>query len=103
MSKAKYELCLYIRGETPQSQHNIAQLQAICEAQLHGEYTLTVVDLKDNMQLAEDHQIFALPTLERRRPKPLRRVVGDLSNVQNVLFSLDIANVSASQYTGGIA
>jgi circadian clock protein KaiB len=80
----------YVAGETPTSLAAIRNLRQICANNLGGRFKITVVDLRKNPTLARDHQIVALPTLVRRSPPPLRRMVGDLSDVERVLVSLDI-------------
>lgn len=86
----KYLLRLYIMGSTPLSLAAIENAKKICEEELKGKYRLEVVDLKKNIQLAEDEKIFATPTLEKKLPVPLRRIIGDLSNKEKVLLGLDI-------------
>ena len=86
----KYVLRLYIMGETGRSQKPITRLDEICSEHLEGRYELEVINLEDNMQLAEDEKIFATPLLEKRLPPPIRRVIGDLSNKEHVLFGIDL-------------
>jgi circadian clock protein KaiB len=86
----KYELCLYVAGETPRSAAALANLKQICEEHLDTSYRITVIDLLKNPKLARDHQILALPTLVRRIPKPFRKIIGDLSDMERVLVGLDI-------------
>lgn len=85
-----YNLRLYVAGQTPKSLSAIANLKDICEEHLAGRYTIEVVDLLVNPQLAEGDQILALPTLVRRLPPPIKRVIGTLSNTERVLVGLDI-------------
>ncbi|HET7675340.1 MAG TPA: circadian clock KaiB family protein [Gammaproteobacteria bacterium] len=86
----KYELRLYVAGQTAKSIAALANLKRLCEEHLAGRYTIEVIDLTRNPQLAAGDQIFALPTLVRRLPQPLKRVIGDLSNTERVLVGLDI-------------
>ncbi|WP_158753096.1 circadian clock KaiB family protein [Dyella sp. S184] len=86
----EYNLRLYVAGQTPKSLAAIANLKKLCENNLAGRYTIDVVDLLVTPQLAAGDQIVALPTLVRRLPPPLKRVIGDLSNTERVLVGLDI-------------
>jgi len=83
-------LRLYVAGQTPKSVLAIANIKRICEESLHGEYQLDVIDLYQQPQLAEREQIIAIPTLIRKLPSSLRRIIGDLSNTERVLAGLDI-------------
>jgi circadian clock protein KaiB len=85
-----YRLRLYVAGQTPRSLTAIANLRRIAEEHLAGRYTIEVVDLVRDPQLAAGDQILALPTLVRRVPAPLKRIIGDLSNTERVLVGLDI-------------
>jgi circadian clock protein KaiB len=85
-----YILKLYVAGLSPKSVTAIANLNKICEENLQGRYQLEVIDLYQQPQLAEGEQIIAIPTLIRKLPPPLRRVIGDLSNTASVLLGLDI-------------
>lgn len=85
-----YNLRLYVAGQTPKSLAAIANLKKICEEHLAGRYTIDVVDLLITPQLAEGDQIVAVPTLVRRLPPPLKRVIGNLSDTERVLVGLDI-------------
>ena len=87
---AAWELRLYVAGQTPKSLLAFANLKRICEEHLAGRYTIEVVDLLSNPQLAEGDQILAIPTLVRRLPPPVRKIIGDLSNTERVLVGLDI-------------
>ncbi|MFC5435099.1 circadian clock KaiB family protein [Rhodanobacter umsongensis] len=91
-----YNLRLYVAGQTPKSLAAIANLKKLCENNLAGRYTIEVVDLFVSPQLAAGDQIVALPTLVRRLPPPLKRVIGDLSNTERVLVGLDIRFRTAS-------
>jgi circadian clock protein KaiB len=85
-----YNLRLYVAGQTPKSIAAIANLNKICEQHLPGRYTIEVIDLMKNPALAQRHQIVAIPTLIRQLPEPLKRIIGDLSNLEKVLVGLDI-------------
>lgn len=85
-----YNLRLYVAGQTPKSMVAIANLKKICEQHLPGRYEIEVVDLIKDPALARRHQIVAIPTLIRQLPEPLKRIIGDLSNVEKVLVGLDI-------------
>ena len=86
----KYVLCLYVAGETPKSLSALDNLERICRDHLDGSYSIKVIDLLKNPKLARDHQILALPTLVRRLPPPIRKIIGDLSNTERVLVGLDV-------------
>jgi circadian clock protein KaiB len=86
----EFNLRLYVAGQTPKSLAAIANLKALCADHLDGRYALEVIDLLVTPQLAAGDQIVALPTLVRRLPPPLKRVIGDLSNTERVLVGLDI-------------
>ena len=86
----KYVLRLYIAGTTLASSRSVETLRAICEENLKGRYELMVVDVFQQPKLAKDEQIIAVPTLIKKLPAPLRRVVGDLSNEHRVLVGLDL-------------
>jgi circadian clock protein KaiB len=85
-----YILRLYVAGKTPKSVAALANLKKICEEHLAGRYKLQVVDLLENPQLARGDQILAIPTLVRKLPLPVRRIIGDLSNTERVLVGLDL-------------
>ncbi len=86
----KWELRLYIAGQTPKSILAFKNLTRYCKEHLEGRYTIEIVDLIKNPQLAEGDQIFAIPTLVRKVPEPIRKIIGDLSNEERVLVGLDI-------------
>lgn len=86
----RYILILYVAGQSPKSVNAIANIKKICEEHLQGRYQLDVVDLYQQPQLAQGEQIIALPTLLRKLPSPLRRIIGDLSNTGRVLVGLDL-------------
>ncbi|WP_267358625.1 MULTISPECIES: circadian clock KaiB family protein [unclassified Methylobacterium] len=85
-----YHMRLYVAGHTAKSMAALANLKRICEEHLPGRYDIEVVDLMKNPQLAAGDQILAIPTLVRRIPEPLKRIIGDLSNTEKVLVGLDI-------------
>jgi circadian clock protein KaiB len=87
---AKWELRLYIAGNTPKSATALKNLRKYCEEHLKGIYDIEVVDLLLNPQLAEGDQILAIPTLVKKVPEPVRKIIGDLSNEEKVLVGLDI-------------
>ena len=86
----KWELKLYVAGQTAKSLQAFANLKRICEHHLAGEYRIEVIDLLKNPQLAKGDQILALPTLVRKLPEPVRKIIGDLSNTERVLVGLDL-------------
>lgn len=86
----QWHLRLYVAGQTPKSITAFANLKKICEEHLHGQYSIEVVDLLENPQLAQGDQILAVPTLVRKLPEPIRKIIGDLSNTERVLVGLDI-------------
>lgn len=85
-----FELRLYIAGQTARSLAALANLKVICEEYLEGRYSLEVIDLLEHPQLAKDDQILALPTLVRKLPRPIRKLVGDLSHTEHALVGLDL-------------
>jgi circadian clock protein KaiB len=101
----RYDLRLYVAGQTPKARAAIDNLKKICEEHLAGRYTIEVIDLLVNPQLAAGDQIVALPTVVRRLPAPLKRIIGNLSDVERVLVGLDIRPVkdaaSGAQDGGG--
>ena len=86
----KYELRLYIAGNTAKSLTALSNLKKYCEEHLKGQYKIEVIDLLKNPQLAAGDQILAIPTLVRKVPVPIRKIIGDLSNEEKVLVGLDI-------------
>jgi circadian clock protein KaiB len=90
----KWELRLYIAGQTPKSLLALKNITCYCEEYLDGKYTIEVVDLLKNPRLAEGDQIFAIPTLVRKLPEPIRKIIGDLSNREKVLVGLIIRSVA---------
>ena len=85
-----WELRLYVAGQSPKSLAAFANLKRICEEHLKGRYRIEVVDLVKNPQLAAGDQIVAIPTLVRKLPEPLRKIVGDLSNTERTLVGLQL-------------
>jgi circadian clock protein KaiB len=89
-AEKEWELRLYVAGQTPKSLAAFANLKKICEEHLAGEYHIEVIDLLKNPKLASGDQILAIPTLVRKLPQPIRKIIGDLSNTERVLVGLDI-------------
>jgi circadian clock protein KaiB len=85
-----YCLRLYVAGNTPKSIMALKNLKQICDDYLEGRYAIEVIDLLENPQLAQGDQILALPTLVRRLPEPIKKIIGDLSNRERVLVGLDL-------------
>lgn len=90
MEKKDFTLKLYITGKTPRSLRAIANLEAICRDELQGKYALQVIDVLESPQLAEDDMILATPTLIKKLPPPIQRIIGDLSDKEKVLLGLDL-------------
>ena len=90
MADEKFDLRLYVAGQTPKAARAFANLRKICEEHLAGRYTIEVVDLLEDPQLGKGDQILALPTLVRRLPHPIKKIIGDLSNTERVLVGLDL-------------
>jgi circadian clock protein KaiB len=88
--KKKYELRLYVAGNTSKSATALKNLKLYCEQHLKDQYTIEVIDLLKNPQLAEGDQILAVPTLVKKVPEPVRKIIGDLSNEAKVLVGLDV-------------
>ena len=85
-----WNLRLYVAGQTDKSLRAVRNLNRICAEHLEGRFTIEVIDLLERPQLAEGDQILAIPTLVRRLPEPIKRIIGDLSNEEHVLVGLDI-------------
>ncbi|MCJ8165533.1 circadian clock KaiB family protein [Pontibacter sp. E15-1] len=85
-----FELRLYVAGQTQKSMAAIANLKKYCEEHLNGKYKIEVIDLLKHPELAESDQIVAIPTLVKKVPLPVRKIIGDLSNKEKVLVGLDI-------------
>ncbi|MCB2376975.1 circadian clock protein KaiB [Hymenobacter sp. BT635] len=94
MDEEYWELRLYVAGQTPKSVLALTNLKKYCEQHLKGRYALEVVDLLKDPQLAEGDQILAIPTLVRKVPEPIRKIIGDLSNEERVLVGLDIRPIA---------
>ena len=92
-----WELRLYVAGNTPKSVTALNNLKKYCETHLKGIYRIEVIDLLKKPQLAEGDQIFAIPTLVRKVPEPIRKIIGDLSNEEKVLVGLNIRSVKQVQ------
>jgi circadian clock protein KaiB len=86
----KWILRLYVAGQSPKCMLAFANLKRICETQLKGKFVIEVIDLLVSPQLSRDDQILAIPTLVRKLPVPVRKIIGDLSNTERVLIGLDI-------------
>jgi len=86
----RWQLRLYVAGQTPKSIAAFANLKKICQEHLEGKFTIEVIDLMVNPQLARGDQILALPTLVRKLPEPMKKIIGDLSDTERVLVGLDV-------------
>ena len=89
-SQETFELRLYVAGQTPKALRAFANLRKICDEHLAGRYSIEVIDLLEDPQLGRGDQILALPTLVRRLPAPIKKIIGDLSNTERVLVGLDL-------------
>jgi circadian clock protein KaiB len=87
-----YDLRLYVAGQTPKSLAAFANLKALCDVHLAGKYRIEVVDLIKKPQLARDDQIIAIPTLVRRLPQPIRKIIGDLCDRRQTLIGLELSD-----------
>jgi circadian clock protein KaiB len=85
-----WQLRLYVAGQTPKSLTAFSNLKQICESHLSGRYSIEVIDLVEQPQLSKGDQILAIPTLVRKLPQPVRKIIGDLSDTQRVLVGLDL-------------
>jgi circadian clock protein KaiB len=85
-----WQLRLYVAGQTPKSLAAFSNLRKFCEEHLAGQYQIEVIDLLENPKLARGDQILAVPTLVRKLPPPVKKIIGDLSNTENVLVGLDM-------------
>ena len=90
---AEYELRLYIAGQNARSLKALSNLKALCETHLNGRYTIEVIDLLEQPALAKGDQILAVPTLVRKLPAPLKKIIGDLSNTDRVLVGLNLVEL----------
>ena len=86
----RWILRLYIAGQTPKSLTALSNLRRICEDHLAGRYSIEIIDLQENPGLARKDQIMAIPTLVRKLPPPIKKIIGDLSNTERVLIGLDV-------------
>jgi circadian clock protein KaiB len=86
----RWILFLYVAGMTLAARRALSNIKKICEEHLEGQYTLQIIDLIEHPALAEGHQVFAVPTLVRQLPEPLRKIIGDLADSEKVLVGLDI-------------
>jgi circadian clock protein KaiB len=93
-AKAEWQLRLYVAGATAKSVAALANLRKLCEEHLAGRYEIEVIDLLENPKLAAGDQILAVPTLVRKFPEPIRKIIGDLSNEDRVLVGLDLKAVA---------
>jgi len=91
-----YDLRLYVAGQTPKSLAAFANLKELCELHLAGKYRIEVIDLVKKPQLARDDQVIAIPTLVRRRPQPIRKIIGDLCDTRRTLIGLDLSEKAGS-------
>lgn len=95
-ASVQWLLKLYVAGLTPKSLLAFANLKKLCEEHVKETYSIEIIDLLKNPQLANDEQIFAIPTLVRRYPHPIRKIIGDLSNTERVLAGLGLSSLSAN-------
>ena len=98
---AEYVLHLYITGATPNSTRAVRNIKEICELYLQGRYELIIVDIYQQPELAQQEQLIGVPTLVKKRPGLIRRLVGDLSNRERVLAALGLTSPSDSNSTNG--
>src|SRR5436305_14892759 len=94
VKEQKWELRLYVAGQTPKSVLALKNITRYCKEHLQGKYSIEIIDLLKNPQLAAGDQIFAIPTLVRKVPEPIRQIIGDLSNEERVLVGLNIRRLS---------
>ena len=97
-SAATWELRLYVAGRSPKSMAAFANLKKLCEEHVPGRYRIDVIDLLENPQLAAGDQIVAIPTLVRKLPEPLRKIVGDLSNTERTLVGLQLRPAKQAEF-----
>jgi circadian clock protein KaiB len=93
----KWELRLYTAGQTPKSLAAIRNLKKVCEEHFAGRYEIEIIDLLKNPRLAKDDQIVAIPTLVRKLPEPVRKIIGDLSDTERTLVGLELRKQSVEQ------
>ena len=94
MVEERWELRLYVAGQTPKSILALSNITRYCKEHLEGRYSIEIIDLLKNPTLAEGDQIFAIPTLVRKFPEPIRKIIGDLSNEDKVLVGLNIRPIN---------
>jgi circadian clock protein KaiB len=97
----EWHLRLYVAGPAPKSIAAFRNLEQLCEEHLAGRYRIEVIDLMKNPQLAQGDQILAVPTLVRKLPSPIRKIIGNLSSVQRILVGLDIRNLDTDPFAAG--
>ncbi len=96
LARGRYVLKLYVTGSTPRSAKAIANLKKVCEEHLRGRYDLEVIDIYQQPTLAKGEQIIAAPTLVKKLPPPLRKFIGDMSDVEKILLGLDVTKKKSS-------
>lgn len=96
----KFVLKLYVSGHTPRSERVIANLHRVCREKLQDRYELIIIDVLEQPQMAEQEKIIATPTLVKKLPLPLRRIIGDLSEIDEVLLGLDLKPITESESHG---
>lgn len=89
-SSEVWNLTLYVAGQTPKSIEAFTNLKELCETHLKGKYIINVIDLVQNPELAKEDQVLAIPTLVRKLPEPVKKIIGTLANEEKVLVGLDI-------------
>lgn len=89
-AESHYSLRLYVAGQTPRCMEAFSNLKKICEEHLKGRYSIEVIDLLENPKLAKGDQILAIPTLVRKLPEPIRKIIGNLADTERVLIGLDL-------------
>ena len=97
----KYVLRLFVTGTTPRSARAIQNIRAICEEKLHGRYELEVIDIYQHPELAKPEQVVVTPTLVKKLPAPVRKLIGDLSNSERVLVALDVVSPDSEKAESG--
>ena len=98
MAEEIFDLRLYVAGQTPRAVRAFANLRKICDEHLAGRYRIEVIDLVEDPQLGRGDQILALPTLVRKLPQPIKKIIGDLSNTERVLVGLDLRQHKKGQH-----
>ena len=96
----RWELRLYVAGETPRCVEAFARLKRLCEEHLQGRYSIEVIDLLENPTLAAGDQIIAIPTVVRRLPAPMKKIIGDLSNIERVMVGLNLTQLPSEKAKG---